>query len=102
MLHVIATVELQPGAREKFLEEFRRLVPDVHVEEGCIDYGPTVDFSTNIAAQIPPRPDVVTVVERWESLAHLEAHLIAPHMVAYRQRVKEFVKSVKLQILEAA
>lgn len=102
MLHVIATIDLAPGARAKFLAEFHKLVPDVLAEAGCIDYGPAVDFATNIAAQIPPRPDVVTVVERWESIAHLEAHLIAPHMLAYRQRVKDWVKSVTLQVLEPA
>lgn len=102
MLHVIATIELAPGARDKFLVEFHRLVPEVRAEAGCIDYGPTVDFATNIPAQLPLRPDVVTVMERWESIEHLEAHLIAPHMLAYRQRVKELVKGVKLQVLEPA
>jgi len=29
MVHVIATVELAPGTREKFLAEFRKLIPDV-------------------------------------------------------------------------
>ncbi len=102
MLHVIATIELAPGAREKFLEEFHRLVPEVRAEAGCIDYGPTVDFATNIPAQISLRSDVVTIIERWESLEHLEAHLIAPHMLTYRQRVKELVRGVTLQVLEPA
>jgi len=102
MLHVIATIELAPGARDKFLEQFHRLVPEVRAEAGCIDYGPTIDFPTNIPAQLPLRPDVVTVVERWESIEHLEAHLIAPHMLTYRQRVKELVTGVKLQVLGPA
>lgn len=102
MLHVIATIELAPGARDKFLAEFHRLVPEVRAEAGCIDYGPTIDFPTNIPAQLPLRPDVVTVVERWESIEHLEAHLIAPHMLTYRQRVKELVTGVKLQVLGPA
>src|SRR5690606_8212723 len=29
MIHVIATVELHPGTRDKFLAEFRKLVPEV-------------------------------------------------------------------------
>ena len=36
------------------------------------------------------------------TLAALKAHLVAPHMVAYRPKVKEFVLSSKLQILEPA
>lgn len=100
MLHVIATIELYPGTREAFLAEFRKIVPAVRAEAGCLDYGPTVDATTGIPAQGSARPDVVTVVERWESLEHLQAHLVAPHMVEYRPKVKDFVKSVTLQILE--
>ncbi|MCA9268197.1 MAG: antibiotic biosynthesis monooxygenase, partial [Planctomycetales bacterium] len=62
----------------------------------------TVDFPTNIPAQPAERPDVVTVVEKWESLDHLEAHLIAPHMLAYRARVKEMIAGVSIQVLEPA
>lgn len=100
MIHVIATIELNPGTRDSFLTEFRKIVAPVRAEAGCIDYGPTIDAETGIAAQGSVRPDVVTVVERWESLEHLNAHLIAPHMVEYRPKVKDFVKSVKLQILK--
>ena len=48
------------------------------------------------------RDDVVVVCEKWESLAALEAHLIAPHMMEYRPKVKEFISRVGLQILSPA
>lgn len=102
MIYVIATIEIHPGRRNDFLAEFHKLVPQVRDEKGCIDYGPTVDVPTNIPAQPPARSDVVTVVEKWESLEDLEAHLIASHMVEYRGRVKELVKGVTLQVLEPA
>ena len=44
----------------------------------------------------------VVVVEKWESLAHLNAHFAAPHMAEYRTRVKEIVQGTSLQILEPA
>lgn len=102
MIHVIATIELQPGRRDAFLAEFHRLVPEVLAEPGCIDYGPTVDAQTDIGAQVHPREDVVTVVERWEDLGHLKQHLAAPHMQDYRGRVKEMVIKTTLAILEPA
>jgi len=102
MLHVIATIEVHPGSREKFLEEFRQLVPLVHAEQGCLAYGPTVDLPTLIPAQVKVRDDVVTVVEQWESVETLEAHLIAPHMNDFRGRVKELVAGITLQILQPA
>ena len=100
MIHVIATIDLNPGTREAFLAEFHKIVAPVRAEAGCLDYGPTVDADSGIAAQGGVRADVVTVVERWESLEHLQAHLVAPHMVEYRPKVKDFVKSVTLQILK--
>jgi quinol monooxygenase YgiN len=102
MIHVIAAIELKPGTRDAFLREFHALMPSVHAEDGCIEYGPTVDAETPIAAQVPRRPDLVTIVEKWRDVPALQAHLVAPHMTPYRAKVKEFVISTQLQILEPA
>ncbi|MFO0868346.1 MAG: putative quinol monooxygenase [Pirellulales bacterium] len=102
MIHVIATIELHPGRRADFLREFHRIVPAVRQEEGCLEYGPTVDLATGLSAQLPLRADTVTIVEKWETLAHLQAHLVAPHMVEYRPRVKDLVIRTTLQVLEPA
>jgi quinol monooxygenase YgiN len=102
MIHVIATIELQPGRREDFLAEFHKIVPAVRAEAGCIEYGPAVDADTDIAAQQRKGADVVTVVEKWESLDALKAHLVAPHMQEYRPRVKELVRQSTLHVLKPA
>ena len=102
MIHVIATVELAEGEREAFLAEFRQIVPLVRAEAGCLEYGAAIDLATGIPVQGPPRDNVVTIVEKWESVEALQAHLQAPHMLAYRPKVKEFVRSVKLQVLQPA
>jgi quinol monooxygenase YgiN len=103
MIHVIATIELAAGKREAFLEEFRKLVPLVRAEQGCLEYGPAIDVTdSGIAAQALPREDVVMVVEKWESLEALRAHLVAPHMAAYRPRVKDLVVRTTLQVLRPA
>ncbi len=102
MIHVIATVDVNPGKQDAFLAEFRRLMPLVKAEAGCIEYGPAIDLHTEIAAQVPFRENLVTIVEKWESLRHLQAHLNAAHMTEYRLRVKDFVAGVKLQVLTPA
>lgn len=102
MIVVLATIELQPGKREDFLREFRRIIAPVRAEDGCIEYFPAIDTVSGIAAQGTTREDVVVVVEKWDSVAALEKHLIAPHMMEYRPKVKEFVKRVGLQILSPA
>jgi quinol monooxygenase YgiN len=102
MIHVIATIELAEGQRAAFLNEFRALVPKVWAEAGCLEYGPTVDIASGLAAQGAPRANVVTVVEKWADLTALKAHLVAPHMEEYRPRVKALVRSTTLQVLEPA
>jgi quinol monooxygenase YgiN len=102
LIHVIATVELHRGRRGAFLDEFRKVVPHVLAEPGCLEYGPAVDAATDIAAQLPPREDVVTIVEKWEGLEDLRRHLTAPHMLEYRPRVKEMIAGSTLVILTPA
>ena len=102
MIHVIATIEVAAGKRDAFLAEFRRNVPLVRAEAGCIEYGPTVDLRAELPVPLPFRDNVVVVVEKWESLDALRAHFVAPHMQEYRGRVKDFVVGVQIQLLEPA
>ena len=102
MIHVIATVELNPGTRDKFLAEFRKIIPDVKAEVGCIEYGPTTDAKTDFGNQFRLGPDKIVIVEKWETVAHLKAHLVAPHMQAYRPKVRDFVKGMELRVLSPA
>lgn len=101
MICVLASIEVAEGRRNEFLAAFEQVVPKVLAEQGCIEYAPMVDVETNIPAQPPPRTNVVTVVEKWESLDALEAHLMAPHMLEYRKAVAAMVAGTKLLVLEA-
>ncbi len=100
MIHVIATITLNPGVRTPFLEVFRWLTPLVRAEAGCIEYQATVDVLTTIGVQDGPYDHVVTVVEKWESVEALYAHSAASHMTEYRAKVKDFVVGVKLVVSE--
>lgn len=102
MIHVIATISLTPGTRDAYLAEIRKLVPLVRAEAGCIEYGPCIDAASGLDAQPAPRADAVVMLERWESLDALRAHLATPHMAAYREHVKEMVTGLQLQVLEPA
>ncbi len=102
MIHVIASIEVNEGCKEAFLGEFRKLIAPVRAEDGCLEYGPTVDVDTGFAAQGGVDENVVTIVEKWESLDALKAHLSAPHMDAYREQVKDLVKGLELKVLQPA
>jgi quinol monooxygenase YgiN len=102
MIHVVATIKVKPGTREKYLAVLKANVPHVLAEKGCIAYVAAVDVESGIPVQVDVRPDVVTLVEAWESLADLQAHLKAPHMLAYREKVKDIVKNISLHVLAPA
>jgi quinol monooxygenase YgiN len=102
MIHVIATVELVEGKRDVFIETFRKLMPKVHAEKGCIEYGPAMDVDTGLAVQEPVRPDTVVILEKWADIPSLKAHLGQSHMAEYREAVKDLVLNLRLQILQPA
>lgn len=99
MIHVIATIRTAPGRRDEVLGVFRALVPQVHAEIGCIEYGTTVDLPNVVDGQPEARPDVITVVEKWADPAALRAHLAAPHMVQFRTAVKDLLAGVEIRVL---
>lgn len=101
MIHVIATISTARGRREEFLGAFRDLVPQVRAEKGCIEYGPAIDLATP-ASSGAERADVVTVVEKWENVGALLDHLAAPHMVKYKEKVKDIVTGVDIRVLQPA
>ncbi len=102
MICVIATIELEPGVRDNYLEEFQKLIPKVRAEEGCLDYGPYVDLDSGLDPQIPLRQNTVTIVEKWRDLEALRQHLKMPHMDEYHEAVEDYVKRVELQVLDPA
>ena len=100
MIHVVAVITAQPGQRAKVLEAFLANTAAVRAEEGCIEYTATID-----AAGLPPSPgsigeDTFIVIEKWASLAALQAHAAAPHMKAYAASVKELLAKRTIHVLQ--
>lgn len=101
MIIVIASIQVKENGMAEFLQTFKANVPNVLAEKGCLEYTPTVDVP---AESIPQElnPNVVTVVEKWRSIEDLQAHLNAPHMMDYRDKVEDLVEDVSLKIVQEA
>jgi len=99
MIHVIATIRVKTGSLSEFLEIFKANIPKVRAEKGCIEYFPAVDIDANLPPQILDQ-NVVTVIEKWESLEALHDHLETPHMLTYREKVKNMVSELSLKVLK--
>lgn len=101
MISVLASVTVTNGEMDRFLQIFKANVPEVLAEKGCIEYFPARDIETGLPPQVID-PDTVTIIEKWESVEALLAHLEAPHMAAYRKKVEGIVEGVTLKILTEA
>ena len=99
MIHVLAIITAKPGQRDKILEAFRANVPAVRAEEGCIEYGATIDAEGLGSFQTKFGPDTFVVVEKWASVEALKAHAAAPHMAAYAAKTKDLVASRAIHVL---
>lgn len=101
MIHVVASIGVKPGKREEYIELFQENVPQVLAEAGCVEYVPTIDADTKIEAQWTDET-VVTVLEKWESLEALNAHLASAHMVQFFEETEDLVDDMSITILENA
>ncbi|HDK8954261.1 TPA: antibiotic biosynthesis monooxygenase [Acinetobacter baumannii] len=102
MLTIIAEIRTQSGGqhRQNVLNAFQKIIPTVLAEDGCHGYEPLVDHISNASFQNKD-PDIIVMLEKWKSVAHLEAHLATPHMQAHHEAVKDDVVDVKIKILES-
>ena len=101
MINVIASVHIKEGRLSEFIDIFKSNTPLVLEEKGCVEYVPTIDVPTGL----PPQElnnNVVTIIEKWGSLEDLQAHLLTPHMLAYKEKVKDLVDKVSLKVLGEA
>ena len=101
MINVIASVHIKEGLVSDFIKLFKSNIPNVLSEKGCVEYVPMIDLPTGLPPQ-ELNKNVVTIIEKWESLEDLQAHLSAPHMVAFQKKEKDFVDKVSLKVLQEA
>jgi quinol monooxygenase YgiN len=102
MIHVIASVRVKADRLGDFLELFKSTARQVRIEKGCIQYIPTVDIVSGLPPQILD-PNVVTIIEKWESLEVLRNHLVTPHMKAFFEKRKDMVEGGSLlKVLQEA
>ena len=98
-IHVLAIITTQPGYLNAVLALFNENVPKVLAEDGCIAYEATIDTVNAGPVQTIVGPDTFVVVEKWTSLAALEAHAISPHMKSYGASTREMLADRKIHVL---
>jgi quinol monooxygenase YgiN len=93
MIHVVAILTAAAGKRDLVLAAFKKNIPAVLAEPGCIQYFPVVDLEGAPESLARLGPDAFMVIEQWESPAALQAHGGSPHMAAFGEAVKDLMQS---------
>ncbi|HUL00360.1 MAG TPA: putative quinol monooxygenase [Nitrospirota bacterium] len=99
MINVIASIRVKPGKLSDYLAILKANIPAVKKEWGHIEYVPAVDIDAKLPPQVLDK-NVVTILEKWESLEALHAHLGSAHMLDYREKVKTLIENVSLKVLQ--
>jgi len=98
MINVLASIHVKENRLTEFIEILKSNISNVIGENGCIEYTPTTDIPAGLPTQELDK-NVVTIIEKWRSLEDLKAHLSAPHMLVYKEKVKHLVVKVSLKVL---
>ena len=98
MIHVLAIIRVKPGKRDILIDHLKSNSPNVMKEDGCIGYNPTIDIDYHIDNQTLDE-NMVTIIEKWENYDALKKHMHSPHMLSYRDKVKDLIEDTSLKIL---
>jgi quinol monooxygenase YgiN len=99
MIYVIASIYLKTGTLSDYLAILKSNLPAVRKEKGCFEYIPMTDIDVQLPPQVLDN-NVVTILEKWESLEALHAHFGSSHMMDYREKVRNIVASVAIKVLQ--
>ena len=101
MVYVTASVQVKEGKLQGFIELFHTVAVQVRQEKGCVQYVAGVDLDMGVPIQALDK-NMVTILEKWESLEALQNHLSTPHMLAYFEKEKEFTNGMTLKVFKEA
>ena len=96
MINVIGLVKVKNGKASEFIRMFK-----AQAEKGCIDYFPAMDIKTDFPPQVYDE-NVVTIIERWESMDALNDHLAGMDMQQQQEKEKDIVEEIIIKIVQEA
>jgi quinol monooxygenase YgiN len=101
MIRVVVLITAKPGRRDELIAAFGANTPIVRAEKGCIEYAAFVDAAGLGPFQAKLGPDSAMILETWENAEALNAHIAAPHMIAYGRKTKDLIASRTIHVVTA-
>lgn len=98
---VLCRFDLKAGAdRKAYVGKTLDVVPTVRNEEGCRDYTLLEDAKTDWDAPQRFGERTLWMLERWDSVDALKAHLQTPHMKAFGPTVRDMRENGTFHVLQ--
>ena len=90
MYNLIVTFRCIPGKREAFVEKMQEtgILAAVRKEDGCHRYE---------YFYCQEDPNILLLMEAWESQTHQQVHIAQPHMDLLRSFKAEFIEDTTIQ-----
>jgi quinol monooxygenase YgiN len=90
---IAGSMSFDPSDRDDVIASLREITELSRVDDGCVSYSWAEDLNA---------PDTFRFFECWETQAHLDAHLAAPHEAAFGQRNLGRMTGATAEIYSAA
>ncbi len=101
MIHILVSMMVKEGCMKEFLALGEKLRREVLKEKGCHAYEYTREIASPLGIQEAVDSNRITLVERWDSLESLKAHMDAPHMKEFGPGMSELRTSVTARVGES-
>lgn len=80
-INVVVCINTQVGKTHQQIQAFEKLAPLVQAEKGCLHYELTQSIKDE---------NQFVLIEKWASMADLQAHDVTPHMIEADAKNPEF------------
>ena len=101
-VYVLCRFDLKPDADiADYTAKTLGVVPTVRAEDGCQMYTLLKDATTNWDKPMRFGDRTMWMLEKWDSVDALKAHLLTPHMKAFGPTVRDMRTSSTFHVLEA-
>ena len=98
---VLCRFDLKPDAsRADYVEKTKAVLAAVRAEKGCLEYRLLGDAATDWDKPQRFGERTLWMLEKWESVAALQAHLQTPHMEAFGPTVRPMRSASTFHVLE--
>ncbi len=91
MIIVIARAEFDPARLEELRPILQEMMRATWEESGCLSYSMAIESESE---------GIGMIVERWDSLASLQAHFATPHMAAFNAAIAGMIHHVDAKMYD--